>query len=54
MKIISIPVYTMTKDNIEKLKKEVADHKKEIDWWNKQTAKKLYLKDLRDLLKEYK
>ena len=54
VKIISIPVYTMTKDNIEKLKKEVADHKKEIDWWNKQTAKKLYLKDLRDLLKEYK
>ena len=54
VKIISIPVYTMTKDNIDKLKKEVADHKKEIDWWNKQTAKKLYLKDLRDLLKEYK
>jgi DNA gyrase/topoisomerase IV subunit A len=53
-KIISIPVYTMTKDNIEKLQREVASHKKDIDWWNKQTAKKLYLKDLRDLLKEYK
>ena len=53
-KIISIPVYTMTKDNIEKLQREVTSHKKDIDWWNKQTAKKLYLKDLRDLLKEYK
>lgn len=53
-KIISIPVYTMTKDNIDKLNREIDSHVKDIEWWNKQTAKKLYLKDLRDLLKEYK
>lgn len=53
-KIISMPVYSMTKDNIDKLKREIKSHKSDIVWWNKQTPKKLYLKDLRDLLKEYK
>jgi len=53
-KVISMPVYSMTKDNIDKMNREIAAHRKDIDWWNKQTAKKLYLKDLRDLLKEYK
>lgn len=53
-KIISMPVYNMTKDNIEKLNKEIAEHQKELVWWGKQTPKKLYLKDLRDLLKDYK
>jgi hypothetical protein len=53
-KIISIPVYNMTKDNIEKAHKEIKSHQDDIVWWSKQTPKKLYLKDLRDLLKEYK
>ena len=53
-KIISMPVYSMTKDNIEKLNREIASHTNEILWWNKQNPRKLYLKDLRDLLKEYK
>lgn len=52
-KIISMPVYQMTKDSIEKLEKEIEDHNKEIEWWSKQTAKRLYLKDLRHLLKEF-
>ena len=53
-KIISIPVYTMTKDNMAALKKDIDTHRKEIEWWGKQEPKKLYLKDLRALLKEYK
>lgn len=53
-KIISIPVYTMTKDNMAKLNKDITDHQKDIVWWGKQEPKKLYLKDLRALLNQYK
>ena len=50
--LIGMPIYQMTKDMVEQLKKSFDDKKNEYDSVLKQTIEDMWLKDLAELDKE--
>ena len=47
--LLDIKIYNLTKDQIEKLEKDIDDIILEIEYYESQTDKSLYLKDLSEL-----
>lgn len=52
-RIISMSIYNMTKDNMQKLNDDIAKLQKELKEWQSSTAKDLYIKDLEVIKKKY-
>ncbi len=48
-RLLRLPIYTLTHDEIEKLRKEIGDSEEKILMLNSTTAKKLYLTELKEL-----
>ncbi|WNN12254.1 type IIA topoisomerase, A subunit [Chryseobacterium phage MA9V-2] len=51
VEMVDIKIYSISKEEVDKLKKSIVDLLKELSYYEKLTAKKMYLTDLTDLLK---
>jgi hypothetical protein len=49
-KFVNISIYSLSKDNIKKLKDKIVDFKKELKYWQGCNAKDLYIEYVDNLI----